>query len=174
MGKIENYIIPFVGLSIGEHVFKFEIKDSFFENIEYSEIKKGNLIVDLLFKKQSSMLILEFHILGTVKVMCDRCTDIFDLPIESNERLIIKIGGDDIGDNDDVISIPTSEYEINLAQYIYEFIALALPSRRVHPVNSKGENGCDMEVIKKLEKIAVHNQEITDPRWEILKNLKLK
>ena len=39
----KEYIIQFVGLSVGEHLYEFNISDSFFEDLEYSEIKQGNI-----------------------------------------------------------------------------------------------------------------------------------
>lgn len=174
MGKIENYIIPFVGLSVGKHLYHFEIGQAFFEKNEYSEIKKGDIHIDLTLHKQAAMLVLEFHIHGTVNVLCDRCADFFDLPIESQQQLVFKIGGEYDKDSDEIVAISSTEYEIDIAPYLYEYIILALPYRRVHPTNDAGESGCDKEVLKKLEEIAVQNKNDIDPRWEALKKIKLQ
>ena len=172
MGKIENYIVPFVGLSVGKHEYNFEIGEKFFENIDYSEVTKAAIAVDLVLHKQAAMLMLEFHIHGTVNVMCDRCADYFDLPIDSKQQLIMKIGGEYDKDSDEIVAISNTEYEIDLAPYLYEYIILALPYRRIHPDNEQGESSCDKEVIKKLEEISIQNKKVIDPRWESLKNFK--
>ena len=174
----KEYIIQFVGLSIGIHEFKFEAKDSFFKDFEFSEIKKGNVLVNLHLLKQSQMMVLEFEIGGTVKMECDLCTGEFDLPLNGTHRLIVKVGGGDTGnEDDDIITIAANEHELDLAQYIYEYITLTLPIKRVHPLDKKGNSTCDKEVLEKLEKFRIEEEkqeeEKTDPRWNDLKNIKL-
>jgi uncharacterized protein len=172
----KEYIIQFAGLSTGEHLYEFNINDRFFENFVYSEIKQGNITVRLNLLKQSTMMVLNFEIDGTVKMNCDRCVVEFDLPITGNYKLIVKVGGNDAGDkDDDIITIAANEHELDLSQYIYEYITLSLPIKRVHPDNKKGKSICDKEMLKKLEKFLTEEEgkETTDPRWNDLKNIKL-
>lgn len=173
MGKSKDYIIPFVGLPIGKHLYKYKIKDSFFEEIDYSEIKKSSLDIALILNKQSVVLLLNFSISGTVNVPCDRCNDYFDLEINGNHELIIKIGEEEISDNG--ISISATEGEINIAEYIYEYIILSLPIKRVHPNNKKGKSTCNKEAIKQYNKYVIKEEKTKtmDPRWEKLIDLKL-
>lgn len=180
MGKQREYIISFSGLSLGKHDYKIEVKDRFFEEIACSEIQKGNIELDLTLNKQSTMLILDFNFKGTVNVMCDRCMDHFDIPIAGVNQLIVKLGSEEnYDDTDDIISISSAEHEINIAQFIYEYISLAVPFRRIHPENDEGQTGCNREVIEKLEKVLIKKQEkekvkSVDPRWEALAKLKAK
>ncbi|MCX6294672.1 MAG: DUF177 domain-containing protein [Bacteroidetes bacterium] len=173
----KEYVIQFVGLGIGLHEFKFEVGDSFFKDFEYSEIKRGDIIIDLKLLKQSQMMVLEFEISGTVKAECDLCTGEFDLAIKGLQKLIVKVGGNDTGnEDDDIITIAANEHELDLSQYIYEYITLSLPSKRVHPLDKKGKSTCDKEVIKKLEDFIIEEEKEEkkiDPRWNDLKNIKL-
>lgn len=171
----KEYIIQFVGLSVGEHLFEFNISDSFFENFDYSEIKQGNINVILKLLKQSSMMVLNFEISGTVRMNCDRCAAEFDLPINGNYKLIVKVGGNDAsGEDDDIITIAANEHELDLSQYLYEYITLSLPKKRVHPDDKKGKSTCDKEMLKKLNQfITEEEKEENDPRWNDLKNIKL-
>lgn len=172
----KEYIIQFVGLSVGEHLYEFNITDSFFENLDYSEIKQGNITIDLKLLKQSTMMILEFEISGTVRMNCDRCGEEFDLPINGNHRLVVKVGGNDAsGEDDDIITIAANEHELDLSQYMYEYITLSLPSKRVHPDDKKGKNTCDKKILKKLDEFIIEDEkkEESDPRWNDLKNIKL-
>lgn len=171
----KDYIIQFVGLSIGQHEFVFDIQDTFFEALDYSEIKQGNIKVGLTLLKQSTMMVLHFKISGTVKQDCDRCTAPLDLPIDGNYKLIVKVGGSDTGnEDDDIITIAANEHELDLSQYIYEYIALSLPIKRVHLDDKKGKSTCDKEMLKKLEHFLVEeDKEEIDPRWNQLKNIKL-
>jgi len=166
-----DFVIPFSGLNIGNHQFVFKIDDKFFDNFEYSEIKKGNVNVVLELEKQEQMLILDFDIEGTLHVMCDRCLDSYDQPIAGQERLIVKFGEQPEEESDEIVIIPVGQYQFDVSQYIYEYINLLLPYRLVHPEDENGKSLCDPEVIKKLEELSVKKS--TDSKWDILKNIKL-
>src|SRR5687768_16993551 len=121
MQKGKEYIIQFVGLAVGKHEFEFEVTDKFFDNLDYSEIKHGNVKVDLTLLKQSAMMSLDFKISGTIKVSCDLCTEEFDFPITGEHKLAVKVGGSDSGDeDDDIITVAANEHQLDLEQYIYE------------------------------------------------------
>jgi len=89
MGK-SQYIIEFVGLSVGVHEFEFEVTDKFFKNIENSEITRACVKVNAALTKQNNLLNMHFEIDGTVGIECDRCVKNFDLPIVSEEERVIK------------------------------------------------------------------------------------
>ncbi|HET6990455.1 MAG TPA: YceD family protein, partial [Bacteroidia bacterium] len=75
-----------------------------------------------------------------------------------------------------------SVHALDLSQYLYEYITLLLPSRKVCGGNPEGSNQCDPEMIEKLEELNPDNyreegdseeeEKPTDPRWDSLKNLK--
>jgi uncharacterized protein len=172
-GALKDFIIPFAGLSLGKHIYNLKVENSFFENLEYSEIKKGEFNVEITLNKQVNMLILDFLIEGWAEVMCDRCGDDFNLPLKSENQLIVKLADKEFEESDQIISIPGTQHEIDLAHFIYEYIILSMPSRKIHPDKENGESGCDPVVLKKLEQIAKKEKNSkTDPRWEALKNIK--
>lgn len=41
MNTMHDYILPIAGLSIGYHDFEYDIDDKFFDNFEFSEVKKA-------------------------------------------------------------------------------------------------------------------------------------
>ena len=170
----KEYIIQFVSLPLGEHEFEFTVTDKFFENLDYSEIKQGNININLNLLKQSQMMVLQFEITGTVKADCDLCATEFDFPITGTYKLIVKVGGDD-NNNDDIITIAANEHQLDLAQYIYEYVTLSLPIKRTHPLNTKGKPTCDKKILKKVQQFLIkeENPENTDPRWDGLKKIKL-
>ena len=55
MGKSE-YIIQFGGLPVGLHEFEFEVSDTFFSNIENSEIQSGDVNITATLTKQNHLL----------------------------------------------------------------------------------------------------------------------
>lgn len=172
----KDYVIQFASLSLGEHEYQFEIGDKFFENLDYSEIKQGDITIDVKLLKQSTMMILESEVSGTVRVNCDVCASEFDLPIAGNYRLIVKVGGHETGDeDDDIITIAANEHQLDLRQYFYEYITLLVPIRRVHPDDEKGNPTCDKAALSKLKNYLTDREakDPVDPRWDDLKNIKL-
>lgn len=131
MKKLKEYIIPISGLSEGVHQFDFQIDDSFFEHFEASPIKKADLRVDFYFDKQMSMYMLIFEVDGKVSVICDRCLEEFEMPIKSSNTLIAKFDASE-ADDAEVIYIPKTAIEIDIAEFIYEFIVLSVPLMRKH------------------------------------------
>ncbi len=172
----KDYIIQFAALSIGEHEYTFEIGDKFFENLEHSEIKQAAINVHLTLIKQSTMMILQFQIGGTVNVNCDICTGEFDLPITGTYKLIVKVGGHETGDeDDDIITLAANEHQLDLRQYLYEYVTLSVPIRRIHPDDENGNATCDKATLMKLKKYLIDQEpaDPTDPRWNALRNIKL-
>lgn len=174
----KEYVIPFSGLSLGEHEFDFEVNDAFFENRPYSEIQNGKFKVHVLLTKYSTMLSLHIEIEGETDVLCDKCSEPFMLPIISSNDLMVKIGFDESNKEDeDVLFIAAGDYELDIEQQLYEYIATALPYSRVHP-----EGECNEEVLKEIEKIRVedfnetksnHDDDENEDPWELL-NQKFK
>lgn len=170
MDYFKEFVIPFRGLAIGNHEFTFVIDQRFFERFNYSEITAGCVNVSLILTKQERLLILEFSLVGTVDVSCDRCSEMFPLQITAKNKLFIKLQHEHLEESDDVIVIPDTEWCIDVSQYIYEFIILSLPIQKVHPLNEDGSTQCDPEILKLLNQLSKPSH--TDPRWDALKNFK--
>ena len=174
MSVSHGYIINFGSLASGEHEFEFTVNNSFFQTFEHSVIQKGDIDVLVVVEKKENMLLLDFTMEGTVTVPCDRCLEDLDLDIEGYNELIVKIGDHQEELSEDVIMISSKDYEIDVAQYIYEFITLMIPMRNVHDEKENGQV-CDPAILKELEKHISHQNEETpqDPRWDDLKNINL-
>jgi uncharacterized metal-binding protein YceD (DUF177 family) len=170
MNYYSQFIIPVTGLKPGSHQFDFEIDDSFFENFEYSEIRNGGIHLHLVIEKEENLLVFHFDFKGQVRVPCDRCYEPFDLPIGGKERLILKFGRDFHEESEEVQVVPIGENHFDISPFIYEYIHLSLPVRRVHPENELGENICDAGIIHRLEDLSKSSE--PDPRWEVLAMLK--
>ena len=169
MDHLKDYIIQFVGLALGNHQFEFEIDDRFFEHFEYSQIQHGHITVTVTIEKQERMMIAGFQINGRLLMPCDRCSDEFEFPINSQQQLIIKFGAEYEEESDDVVIIPETEHKFDLAPYIYEYVHLSLPAKIVHPDDENGNSTCDPDMLKRLTPFT--HSESTDPRWEALRKL---
>jgi len=172
MDYLKQFVIQFGGLKPGVHQFSFLIDDLFFEHFEYSEIKKGEVSVLIDLEKEEKMLVLHFAIDGKVEFPCDRCYLPFWLDIKGEENLIVKFGKDYHEENEDIQVIPEGEHHIDVSPFIYEYIHLLMPFRKVHPEDEDGNSLCDPEVIKRIDEREALSE--PDPRWEILKKLKTK
>jgi uncharacterized protein len=168
------YTIPLGGLKEGRHVFDFEIGNEFFEEFEESEIKEGCLTAYVEMDKSKSHLDILVRISGNVMICCDRCLEMFSKPLESENRLLVKIGKSISDDDPDILSLPSNEHELDLKQHLYEYIHLALPIKRVHPDDKNGNSTCNKEMLEKLNELLVDevNENLSDPRWDELKKLK--
>lgn len=165
-----EYIIPVAGLSLGDHRYTFKIDNSFFSNFEFFDTDKGmlDLVIDLV--KESNLIDFKFHFAGYIELQCDRCLDKFNLNVENNFRLIVNYGKAFEEISDEVITIPSTENNIDLSQYIYEYVNLMLPIKKVHPDDEEGNNTCNKEMINRLHE---YSEQKSDPRWDALKNIKL-
>ena len=174
---MNTYSIHFKGLKVGKHTFNFEVDNAFFEAFEESEIKHGNLDVDVKLNKQNQMIDLNITIDGTVEVTCDRCLEEFDIPISYEGSLYVKFSETRSEEDSEIIILSTDDSEMNISQYIYESICLSLPIQRYHGMKGT-KSKCNKEMLAKLKSLTVKNakkedNDEIDPRWSKLKDIEL-
>ena len=149
MGKFSTYKVELKGLSPGKHQLSFDLTDSFFAliNEEESDVKRGNLKLVLDINRIGDVFEMIFSINGVVLVSCDRCLDDIEMPVNINNKIFVKFGEEYTEESDEVVVIPESEGNINIAWFVYEFIILSLPIKRVHAYGM-----CNKEMLTKLKK----------------------
>ena len=157
-------------------------------DIDGPEVQKGKLKVELSVKSSNMIFEMTFKIEGVAVVPCDRCLDDMDIPVETQNRLVVKFGKEYAEESDEIVVIPFEEGAINLAWFIYEFIALAIPMKHVHAPgkcnkgmstklkkhtarNSADEDEMDDDMADDDLEIDDDNAESIDPRWDALKGL---
>ena len=175
-----KFIVPIEGLKVGHHDFEFEISDKFFEDLEYSIIKAGKLVVELELEKKETMLIANFTVDGHVDVECARCTDPLEEYIYGEYRIVFKYGTE-ISTDENLVVLEPNEYELHLAPMLYELMTISLPTRSVHD-----EGDCTEEMLHLIDEYSIVEEEDLkednteddddedddiDPRWSALKNL---
>lgn len=171
MRELTQYAIPFRGLREGKHSYEFVADNSFFEQFDSSEIKKGLVKIHVELIKHSQFLELHFEISGKVTVICDRCLEPFVFGIGHQAVLYIRFGEITHEQSEEILILADSASVVKLEQYIYEYIHLALPYQRIHQ-DIDGHSGCDPEMLKKLESYTVKDESAgEDPRWDKLKGL---
>ncbi len=175
MKALKDYIIPFIGLKVGEHHFDYQIDNTFFQNFEYDEFNSVDVKVDLKLEKKTTFLELYFSALGSINVNCDITNEPYDQTIDDKFKLVVKFGNEYNNDIEDILILPHGDYEINVAQFIYELIVLAVPVKRIHPGIEDGTLQSD--ILSKLEELSpsedykTKSSEDIDPRWNNLKKL---
>ena len=172
MCSLESLKIDLKGLKEDAKVLEFDLDDAYFGAVDGPEISKGGVHVSLAIRKQSGFFELLFHSEGTVIIPCDRCLDEMSQPIETDNRLAVKLGAE-YSEDDDLVTIDENEGILDVAWFIYEFIALAIPIRHVHEPGM-----CNAAMIEALEEHSAarssdeEGAEVIDPRWEALRKLK--
>ncbi len=173
MTQLVKYNIAFKGLAEGSHEFEYLIEKKFFEFFAGGIADDGIVNVKVTLEKQSALMVLWFHVNGTVKIQCDRCLDLFDQPIESENKIFIKNGEENFDEGDDVVWVGQGDNQINVAKLIYDFIILSIPIKHIHSEEPKGKNNCNPAMLERLNKIETSDSDIkeTDSRWDELKKL---
>ncbi|WP_353124312.1 YceD family protein [Parapedobacter pyrenivorans] len=176
MNYLKQYRIPFTGLSLGTHDFEFDIDKAFFDCYDYSIVKDGNLKANVNLLKQENMMILQFHIAGTVMLTCDVCLSPFASKTDIQERLIVKFTDEGAAEStEEIIVLAKHEHELDIAGLLYEYINVAVP--HYMKCSEQGENvTCDETVLAKLSNLAPTPEQAeekqADPRWDALKKIK--
>ena len=189
LGKFDKYKIDLKGMQADSCKYEFVLDNLFFANIDGPEVQKGKVNVVLVVKKTSRAFELNFQTDGMVWVPCDRCLDDMEQPVSSTDKLLVKFGHEYAEEGDNLIVIPEEEGEINVAWFMYEFIALAILMKHVHApgkcnkaMSSKlskhlrttpdDEMDEDSFVSEDSDELANDDTETAvDPRWDELKKI---
>lgn len=182
---LREFIIPFVGLKLGETSFEYKIEDKFFTYFEGSEpITGSNVTVEMVLDKRQNMMVLTFYVEGTIKATCDRCLNEIDQELLDEFTVYVKFhhDADSMEEQEDIIFIQTNETHLDVSQLVYEFVNLSIPLQKGCPPAEVGGPQCNKEVLAKLgyfdgekgddNNNDDNNEDDIDQRWLALKKLK--
>lgn len=173
---VRIYSVNIVGLSNAIHAYEFEVNNDFFSQYGNELITEGALKVVVTLDKRDTFIGTSFSISGWVKLICDRSLDPFDYSVKAEKKLVFKYGDSDEELSDEIIMVHRDTDTLNLGQYIFEFIALEIPIKKLHPRfrDEETDDGTEGKIIYTSETSpdGKDNGEDIDPRWEILKKLK--
>ena len=173
MCSLEQFKIDLKGLTAEATALEFDLDKGFFDALDQTEVEGGALHVSLSIRKASGFFELQFHTVGTVDIVCDRCLDLMEQPIETDNRLTVKLGST-ASEDDETVTVDENEGILDTSWYIYEFIALAIPIQHVHAPGK-----CNPAMTKALEELSAdrsgdeESSQAIDPRLEKLKDLKI-
>lgn len=173
MGSLEQFKIDLKGLKDELTKLEFDLDKDYFDALDETDVQSGALHVSVSIRKASGFFELQFHTVGTIDIPCDRCLDLMEQPIETDNRQVVKLGST-AREEDDTIVVDENEGILDLSWLIYEFIALAIPIQHVHAPGK-----CNPAMTQVLEELSAdrsgdeESSPAVDPRWEKLKNLKV-
>lgn len=180
MGRFDKYNVELKGLKTETLCLEFNLDNNFFADIDGEEFQKGAVNARVSVKKNRDVFDFTFALDGTVVVPCDRCLDDLEIDIATENTLKVKLG-ENYADEGDTVVVPEQEGGINLAWYLYEFITLALPMKKVHAPGK-----CNREMTGHLKKYGCNDgsqedgvdmdagERGIDPRWEGLKSIQIE
>ncbi|MBQ7420194.1 MAG: DUF177 domain-containing protein [Prevotella sp.] len=175
MCSLETFKIDLKGMKTDEQRLEFSLDNDFFKTLNASEVNGGVLHVSMSIRKAIGFYEIQIHTEGMVTVPCDICLEDMEQPIETDNRLLVKLGTETNTEDDDVVIVDENEGILDTSWLIYEFIALAIPIKHVHAPGK-----CNSAMTQKLQELsgAVRSgkeeaNEI-DPRWEALTKLNIK
>ncbi|MDE5552651.1 MAG: DUF177 domain-containing protein [Muribaculaceae bacterium] len=160
MGKFTAYKVELASLPDGKHEQDFVCDTEFFKNMEHTGILKSDVKVHMDLEKKNDAYDCTFHCKGTVTVPCDRCLDPLDIEVDTDYHIIVKYGEEFDDESDDLLIIPYSNSNLNVAYMLYDTILLTIPLRHVHPLGK-----CNRAMASALNK---HRANIDDEAEDVL------
>ena len=132
--KKRETVLGFSGLSLGEHTFEYHLDDTFFSLYPLSDLEGMRpATVPVVLRKANHLMEADFSFEGILDAVCDFSGDPFELSVRNAFSLVIKLGDDFDDSNPDILVLPHGEYEVDLAQYLFELIALSIPYQKIKP-----------------------------------------
>ena len=172
MSRNDDTIIRLSGLKPGRYSYSFTLGKEFFGSFENEEIRDGNVQIEAILEKTERVTTVKISLRGEVTTLCDRCLDEMTVPIEGEETLHLRFSDTEVSDDENVAILPEGANEIDLSQWLYEYVAVRIPLQHSHE-----EGECNPETVsyikseETLEREREENREV-DPRWEALRGLK--
>ncbi len=174
MCNLGQFDIDLKGLTEDITPLEYALDDTFFTLSDSDAlVQGGSLHVSGSIRKAVGFFELLLHIVGSVRIPCDHCLEPMDQPIDTDLRLIVKLG-DENTEDDEVITVDENEGILRTAWLIYETIVLAVPIQHVHQLG-----GCNDAMMRVLEEHSAARSSDADakdidPRWNALKGLKIE
>jgi uncharacterized metal-binding protein YceD (DUF177 family) len=169
---VRDFSVSVLGLGKGVHEFDFQLEKDFFEKYGQEMLANGKFTAQVSLDKRETFIEADFKIEGNAFLVCDRSLDEFDYPVSITRKVVFKYGDEPKEISDEIIIITQDQAKLELGQLMYEFIALEIPMKKLHP---RFQDEADHEVEGKLiysSATEASEEEVVDPRWEVLKKLK--
>ena len=126
MNRQQSHIIEIEKLELGEHLFDFQLDNSYFSTIEASEVLGGEVDAKVRLIVEENNVAVDVDLCGTVQVTCDRCLEPMDVEVDVYEE---------------DVDLEEEPQMLDMAWLAYELIIVNLPL-----VHSHQDGGCNPEM----------------------------
>lgn len=180
MNALRPYDIHIVGLDNRRYEYDFESDDAFFAALDQTLIVHGTVQTHLILDKSETMIRLDFHIVGSVEQICDRSLDEYEQPVDTRQTMLLKFGDHNEELSDEIELIERNTATVSVARFIFEFLSLSLPMKRLHPrfrdEEAEQDDDSPGRLIYQSDANLTDNDddaqpESIDPRWAALRKL---
>lgn len=172
---LRAFRVNIIGLSNKVHQFDYEIDDEFFRHYGTGLVSEGSFHAEVTLDKHETFIEVRFLINGKATLICDRSLDPFKQVMKIDRKIVFKYGDRDEELSDEIIMIHRDTDSLELGQYIYEFIGLEVPIKKLHPRyldETEAADDSEGKIIYTSDSSENKNEDDVDPRWEKLKKLK--
>jgi uncharacterized protein len=168
-----EYNVEIYQLKPGTYRYDFETGNEFFQLLGSTIVEKGQLKTHVILEKVSDFFKLNFRIRGYVVLVCDKSLEEFEHRIDTVQNLIIRYGETAEEISDDQETITHNTLSINVSKYIYEYVGLEIPYKKLHPKFRDQASGGDDQLVYQTETYTKEAlEDDIDPRWKELLKLK--
>lgn len=168
MSLLADYRIPFVGLKPGKHEFQMRVDPEFFACFPHSDVDQihGEVLVEL--DKLDTTMTLRLELDAQMMAPCDRCLENVSISLRESDRISVRFGDETLME-DELWILGTKEYELDMAQAIFQLVHLSKPRRLIH----ENEEDCDLDMTEWQDDSTDNGDDTKDidPRWAALKGL---
>ena len=169
---LKSFEINLTRLENSIHHFQFELVPEFFKTFENNLVKEGSGSASLVMDKSEAMITLNFMIKINILLTCDISLESYRESITCEKKHIVKFGLTNKELSDEISVIDMGTQALDISSYIYEFVSLEIPMKKIHP-RLRDQERAELAYEDKTPSSNEEEQDDTvDPRWEVLKKIK--
>ena len=142
---MKRYVIDAQTVQQSDFEFDLQVGMELFEAMEMTEISAVDFKLSVSgHKEASNRSVIELTGTGTVVTPCDRCLDDVTLEVEVEAEMTVLFGDEAKAFDGEQETLQRGD-ELNIAQFVYDSIMLALPMIRAHK-----EGECNPDMIARI------------------------
>lgn len=191
VGKFSEFMLRLKGMPEGNHHFDYHLDKQFFEDMENADVRDADLSVKLDIYHQHGGYDLTFAVKGVITLMCDRCLDNLEWPVDTTYHVRVEYGDSYRDESDDLLIIPEGDDTLDVAYMLHDTVALTIPIRHVHPqgqcnrkmaaalrqhrAHRPGDEDTELEdaLMDEMDDMSADNS-VPDSRWDALRDVRAK
>ncbi len=173
MDALAPFRIPLAALKVDEAAYHWDLGPDFLALFDPDHhLADGLFSVDMTLSRTGGVTTFDFYVEGKVDTICDRCMAPITMPILADYQVVVKFGNP-AESTDEVVFIDPEAPDLNVGQYLYEFVILSVPiSQRIPDCEKLDLSPCDVSVLNYLSQQAlISPPEPSEPSslWDELK-----